>query len=80
MNMPVENLLAPTALRQVAWSPPEPLSLETVSAALLKESARVWQIKETAQLVLDSFHDSERKLELILASENDVKTSSDDLT
>jgi ribonuclease D len=80
MNMPVENLLSPTALRQVAWSPPEPLSLETVSAALLKESARVWQIKETAQLVLDSFHDSERKLELILANENDVKTSSDDLT
>jgi ribonuclease D len=80
MKMPVENLLAPTPLRQVAWSPPEPLSVETISAALLKESARAWQIRETAHLVFEGFQDSERKLERILASENETKTSPDQLT
>lgn len=70
LKMPIENLLSPAALRQVAWQPPEPLSLETISVALLKEGARPWQIKETAETIALSFEDSELKHEQILAIEN----------
>jgi ribonuclease D len=71
LTMPVENLLSPAALRQLAWSPPEPLTPETVSATLLKESARAWQIKETAHLISDAFTDSEAKMSALLAIENE---------
>ncbi len=70
LNMPVENLLAPAVLRQVAWTPPEPLSAETVSAALLKEGARPWQIRETAAIIAESFEDSESKLAEVTAAAN----------
>lgn len=75
MNLPVENLLAPAALRQTAWNPPEPLSENTVSAMLLKEHARPWQIKETAHLIFDAFLDSELKLAEIHANENNVNSA-----
>ena len=70
LEMPVENLLSPAALRQVAWAQPEPLSLETVSASLLKEGARPWQIKETAEAITEAFIDSQSKLDAILAIGN----------
>lgn len=47
-EVPVENLLAPETLRRVAWSPPEPLTEETVAAALRRHGAREWQIGLTA--------------------------------
>jgi ribonuclease D len=65
LTMPVENLLTPAVLRQVAWKPLEPLSVETVSAALLREGARPWQIRETAESIAAAFHDSEGKLAAI---------------
>ena len=71
LNIPIENLLAPAALRSVAWEPPTPLSTETVSAALLKAGARPWQIRETAAIVSESFVDSELKLAKILPTETD---------
>lgn len=61
LNMPVENLLSPGILRQAAWRELEPLSVETVSAALLREGARPWQIRECAALIAESFLDSEAK-------------------
>jgi ribonuclease D len=70
MQMPVENLLAPGALRQIAWAAPVPLSIETVSASLLKEGARPWQIKETAAAITESFIDSQSKLDAMLAIGN----------
>ena len=68
LTMPIENLIAPTALRAVCWAPPEPLSLETLSASLLKEGARPWQIKETASLILDAFDNSSEKLQQLKPS------------
>ena len=46
--VPPENLLAPEAVRRLAWSPPEPADLEAVSAALKEYGARAWQIELTA--------------------------------
>lgn len=54
-SIPLENLLTPDFLRRVAWNPPSPLTLETVSEALAELGARPWQIGLTAQPILDSF-------------------------
>ena len=47
-RLPVENLLAPDALRRLSWDPPEPCDAETVSLALASYGARPWQIELTA--------------------------------
>jgi ribonuclease D len=46
--VPPENLLAPDSVRRLAWSPPDPLDLAAVSAALKEYGARQWQIDLTA--------------------------------
>lgn len=58
LSMPTENLLTPDLLRRVAWSPPAPLTAESVGAALSELGARPWQISQTAQLIADAFVDS----------------------
>ncbi len=56
--MPVENLLTPETLRRLAWTPPEPLTVETVAAALAEHEARPWQIDATARAITDAFVES----------------------
>lgn len=55
LHMPTENLLTPELLRRVAWSPPQPLTAETVGDALAVLGARPWQIAQTAQVIADAF-------------------------
>ena len=76
LSMPVENLLTPAVLRQIAWKPLEPLSAETVSAALLREGARPWQIRETAEAIADAFVDSDAKLAAISVDGKNFEISS----
>jgi ribonuclease D len=47
-HLPAENLLAPDAVRRLAWQPPEPLTPESVAAELQRYGARQWQIEITA--------------------------------
>jgi len=47
-HVPAENLLAPDAVRRLAWQPPEPISPESVAAELERYGARQWQIEITA--------------------------------
>jgi len=47
-TVPVENLLAPDALRRLSWDPPQPSDTETVGLALAEYGARPWQIELTA--------------------------------
>jgi ribonuclease D len=42
-NIPAENLLTPDFLRQLAWLPPQEITEESVSKALLESGARSWQ-------------------------------------
>lgn len=42
-TVPPENLLSPDALRRLAWQPPEPLTEESVDAALAAADVRPWQ-------------------------------------
>jgi len=61
LNVPLENLLTPESLRRVAWTPPEPLSVESVGLALEALAARPWQIDATAQIILDAFVEAHQK-------------------
>ncbi|MGN6403710.1 HRDC domain-containing protein [Sinomonas sp.] len=55
LGMPSENLLTPDHLRRAAWRPPEPLTAESLAAALRTLGARQWQIDRVLATVLDSF-------------------------
>lgn len=55
LHMPTENLLTPELLRRVAWTPPTPLTPESVGEALESLGARPWQIEQTAQVIADAF-------------------------
>ncbi|GAB3844549.1 HRDC domain-containing protein [Nesterenkonia populi] len=46
-----ETLLAPAVLKQLCWSPPESVDLETVSSAMAELGARPWQVDQTAAIV-----------------------------
>jgi ribonuclease D len=43
-RLPPENLIAPDAVRRLAWTPPEKLVPASVAAALAGTGARHWQI------------------------------------
>jgi ribonuclease D len=47
-KLPAENLLAPDAVRRLAWQPPEVLDAESVADQLRRYGARPWQIEITA--------------------------------
>jgi ribonuclease D len=55
LNIPIENVLTPELLRRLAWAPPEPIELASVSAALAEMGARPWQVEAIAAPVTDAF-------------------------
>jgi len=50
-TLPSENLLAPDAVRRVAWEPPDDLSPAGLAAALAALGARPWQVALTAKVM-----------------------------
>jgi ribonuclease D len=48
-HMPTENLLAPDAVRRLAWSPPKTVNVDTVAEMLRGVGARSWQIALTSE-------------------------------
>ncbi|HEX6447386.1 MAG TPA: HRDC domain-containing protein, partial [Streptosporangiales bacterium] len=46
--VPVENLLPPAAVRQLAWQPPTAVSAASVGDVLRANGAREWQVEVTA--------------------------------
>ncbi len=55
LQMPVENLLKPSIVRDLAWEPPADPTAEHIAVALEQHGARPWQIVETAQLIAAGF-------------------------
>jgi ribonuclease D len=47
-RLPVENLLAPDAVRRLAWEPPAPATEAAIAAMLAGYGARPWQAELTA--------------------------------
>lgn len=62
LSMPVENLLTPAILRELAWAPPEPITVVSISAALKKHGARAWQIAQTCALISNAFVEADQKV------------------
>jgi ribonuclease D len=54
-RVPVENLLAPDALRRLAWEPPDPASPSAIGAALAGLGARRWQAELVAGPLAEAF-------------------------
>lgn len=70
LDLPVENLLTPDTLRQIAWEPPRPLTVANVGAALAASDARPWQIEHTAERITSAFVAAEQD-----TAENDPSES-----
>jgi ribonuclease D len=51
LGLPLENLLTPDHLRRLAWRPPQPVTAESVDAALARSGARAWQRELTVPLL-----------------------------
>ena len=47
-GLPIENLLAPDAVRRLSWEPPDPATPEAVAGALAGYGARRWQAELAA--------------------------------
>jgi ribonuclease D len=61
ISMPVENLLTPSVLRELAWAPPADIEPETVAISLATHGARNWQIALTAELISVAFVEANQK-------------------
>jgi ribonuclease D len=53
-DLPQENLLAPDAVRRLAWTPPEPVTAESVTTFLREVGARPWQVDLTVPALTDA--------------------------
>ena len=53
-ELPIENLLAPDAVRRLAWDPPALINSASVRDALLALHARPWQVELTADALAEA--------------------------
>lgn len=56
-TLPTENLIAPDSVRRLAWSPPDPLSVDSVADALREFGARPWQVELTGVALAEALAD-----------------------
>ena len=54
LRMPQENLVQPEAVRRLTWTPPEPVTEQTVAAALRASGAREWQVLRVAAALAEA--------------------------
>ena len=55
LHVPPENLLQPDLLRRLCWSPPDPVTPESIAAALTAGGARPWQVELAAGPLAEAF-------------------------
>jgi ribonuclease D len=70
VHMPVENLATPDLVRRIAWSPPTPGDLDSVSAAMAGGGARPWQVRLVAPVLVPALALTAADLEVPLAPES----------
>ncbi len=54
LDLPVENLVEPSVVRRLAWSPPEPGDADAVRAFMSAAGSRRWQIELTAAALAEA--------------------------
>ncbi len=55
--LPAENLLEPALQRKLAWSPPDPITPESIAEALAAGGARPWQIELSTDALVAALRD-----------------------
>ena len=70
LAIPLENLLTPDFLRRLAWTPPEPVTADSIGSALTELGARPWQVDATAQLIADAFVEIRQTIDLTPESDS----------
>ena len=75
MTMPVENLLTPSMLREVAWAPPAEITADSVGEALRSHGARAWQIEATADRIAQAFVEAPQKVTSEAVEDSSTATS-----
>ena len=53
LELPVENLISPDALRRLLWEPPDPVTADGVDAALAAELVRPWQRAHLVPVIVE---------------------------
>jgi ribonuclease D len=51
VSIPLENLLTPDYLRQLAWEPPADITAQSVASFLSNLGAREWQVKLVGEVL-----------------------------
>ena len=75
LQMPVENVLTPSMLREVAWAPPELIDAESIGEALSSHGARAWQVAATAERIAQAFVEAPQKVTLEPSEDSSTTTS-----
>lgn len=63
LELPLENLLTPEHVRRLAWNPPTPSDVDTLTESLTDLGARPWQIDATAQAIVEAFVEASQVVE-----------------
>lgn len=71
VNIPLENLLLPDAVRRLAWEPPMPLTEGAVRSRLAELGARPWQQDLTAAGLTEALEAADLHSELSSSSQGD---------
>ncbi|MFI5428293.1 hypothetical protein [Aeromicrobium sp. UC242_57] len=53
-DLPTENLISPALVRNLAWEPPQDVTIESVTAVLSEQGARSWQIGLIGEALTDA--------------------------
>jgi ribonuclease D len=73
-GLPIENLLAPDAVRRLSWEPPDPATPDAVAAALAGYGARPWQADLTAGPLAAALAEA-AEVQVAPSGESDVDTT-----
>lgn len=58
LDLPTENLLTPSTLRCLAWTPPDPPEESSVREVLCAQGARIWQLDLTVPALVDALREA----------------------
>jgi ribonuclease D len=57
LDLPIENLLTPDYLRQIAFTPPEEINGDSIARQLYELGARQWQVELVAEVIAKALNE-----------------------
>lgn len=65
LQIPAENLMSPDTVRRLCWTPPEPITVDSVGAAALALGSRLWQVALLAEPLSAAFITPEPRADVL---------------